>query len=86
MGLDKAAGSWVEFGDLGHRKDGFDSASYIRARARGGRGKLGFIKLGWLLKLGFSRISKYHVFSKIYCFLEKHGVFVILGLTPLGGA
>ena len=44
---------WTKNIGLGHRKDSFGTASHIRAPVRGGEGKLGFLKLGRLLKLGF---------------------------------
>ena len=45
--------SLYKFQRLGHRKDSFGTASHIRAPVRGRAGKLGFLKLGRLLKLGF---------------------------------
>ena len=56
--------------ELGHRKDSFGSASYIRARVRGRAGKL-----GRLLKLGFSGFQKYSGFWKKHCVFQKYNVF-----------
>ena len=68
---------------LGHRKDSFRSASGIGAAYGGGGGKLGYLKLGLLLKLGFPLNPK---LKKTMFFIKKHCVFVISGLTKSEGA